>query len=177
MSKTLVQNYAKAFWGSLAGHPESQAMMSSLQEIGEAFKSDEIVSYFSSPVFSSEQKLKTVETVLKDKIPSELFATIRLLAENDRLSFLPQIFESMVSLKNDSMGVKQGTIYSAVELSKEEVQKIELVVGAKISSKVLLNLKIDNKIKAGVRVEVDGWTFDDGLDYHELKLTEYLKRS
>lgn len=177
MSNTLVQNYAKAFWGSIANHPEAPAMMASFGEIGQAFKNDEILAFFSSPVFSSEQKLKAVEAVFKDKLPSDLFAPIRLLAEKDRLGFLPEICDAMVSLKNESLGIKQGVVYSAVDLSKDEIQKIETVIGLKIKSKVLLHLKIDNEIKAGVRVEVDGWTFDDGLDFHELKLTEYLKRS
>lgn len=177
MSNTLVQNYAKAFWGTLSHHPESKTLISAFTEIGEAFKSEDTVAFFSSPVFSVDQKMKVIDGVFKDKIPADLYVQLKLLAEKDRLSFLPRISEAVVSLKNETLGIKQGNVFSPIELSSDEISKIEVLIGSKIASKVSLKLKIDEQIKAGVRVEVDGWTFDDGLDYHELKLTEYLKRS
>lgn len=177
MNNTITQNYAKAFFGEISKHPESAALFGAIEKIGEIFADQEVLTFFSSPVVSSEQKLNVITSVFKEKIPNELFLNLKLLSEKDRLEYLPSIAQAMTKIRNDELGIKMGFIYSAVALDKSEITKLESTIGTKIKSKVSLAFRLEKNMKAGVRIEVDGWTFDDGLDYHELKLTEYLKRS
>lgn len=104
------------------------------------------------PNLSDAQVAGTFITILSGRLSAEAENLLRVLAENGRVSLLPEIRAQFETLKNQREGVVEAEVQSAFELTEAQitdlVQRLEKMTGRKVRTKVVVN----KDLIAGVKV-------------------------
>jgi ATP synthase F1 delta subunit len=98
---------------------------------------------------------------------------ILVLVDKGRAGHFPRIVRQYELLLHESQGFSHGIIYSAVNLSKEQLSSFENKVGEMIDKKVRLDNRNDKSLIGGVRIFVEGRLIDASVK----KRLDHLKES
>ena len=83
-----------------------------------------------------------------------------MLAENKRLTLLPEIQTLFEELKSDEEGVKEALIVSAFPMDDAQVAQVLPALEQHFSSKLKPRVTVDSSLIGGVKVEVGDEVFD-----------------
>ena len=172
------RRYAKALLSVVKQKGIHAKAFAELQGVSDAFQKDSAISaYFENPMISSTQKVAAVKSAFQGKgLSEEVFNTLVLLAEKNRIQFLPEIVLAFQSYLDVEEGVTRGTVRSAQPLSAEAQKELEQKVAKVLNKKIVLTYQQDPKLLGGIVAQVGGWTFDDSIETHLTKLNEELNR-
>ncbi|HEU4500105.1 MAG TPA: ATP synthase F1 subunit delta, partial [Nitrospira sp.] len=127
MIKTAVaRRYAQALF-ELLDQSNIEAMRRTLHGLGQAMKqSSSLRHVVSSPAFGAEEKI-VVLTELGERLgcPPTGKAFFGQLVKKNRVGFLPDIAEAFAKLVDQSKGMQQVTVSSAVALPQAEQDRIK----------------------------------------------------
>ena len=172
------KRYAKALLAVTKQKGVHAKALGEIQVLAQAFCQDVTTkSYFTNPMISSDKKIQAVKEALSNKgVSEEVFNTIVLLGEKNRIDILEQVALAYRDLLDAEEGLTRGTIRSAQPLSAEAQKEIEEKINKILNKKIVLTYVQDQKLLGGVVAQVGGWTFDDSIDTHLKKLNEELNR-
>ncbi len=171
------RRYSRALYDSAKENKTAELVLSELKMLEQAIASDKsIAEFIKSPVVPSNEKITVLKNSLTAKVSPELAHFVLLLAENSRLNLLTEIAKGFEEITDEGNGVVRGLVRSAAALSAESRKKIEETVTKVTKKKVILSFTEDAKLLGGMVAQVGGWTFDDSLDSHLIRLGEDLKR-
>lgn len=88
---------------------------------------------------------------------------LNVLNENNRLVILPEISKQFNFLFNEELGIIPVKVFSAKELTDEEVKNIEKLLAKKLNKELSLEVILEPKLIAGVRIEYQGLVFDQSI--------------
>lgn len=135
----------------------------------------EISQFFASPIVSSADKVKAF-AALKGKLSAPVENLLSVMADKDRLEFIPDLAVALESLIDAKHGVTRGTVRSATALDAEQVKSLEATVRKVTGKQVILKFEVDPSLIGGLIAKVGGWTFDDSLTTHLTSMKEGLSR-
>ena len=104
------------------------------------------------PRLSDAQRAGLFIAVLGGRLSGDAENFVRVLAQNDRLTLLPEIREQFEALKNDREGVVEATLQSAFELTEAQLQDIVARLEKKTGRKVRPHVSVDRELIGGVRI-------------------------
>ena len=104
------------------------------------------------PRLSDAQRAGVFISVLGGRLTGEAENFLRVLAQNDRLTLLPQIREQFEVLKNEREGVLEAEVQSAFELSDAQLKDIVQRLEKKTGRKVRAHVSVDRELIGGVRL-------------------------
>lgn len=172
----VAKRYAKAYYDSV-DKGSTESLLNELREVASGLARDPaVVAWFKSPVVDEAAKAKVIEQVLGAKTSKQTTQFVNLLVSKSRLDFISEIAAAFEQLVDAAHGVTRGTIKSAVVLTEEYQKQIKEKVEAVIGKKVIFTYEVDPKLMGGMIAQVGGWTFDDSLESHFLRLNEELNR-
>ncbi len=172
----VVQKYAKALFDVTYEKGSSGDCAQQLAEISKAFSPD-VLSFFSNPFNSQDNKVSIVRSTLEGKATPEVFNFLCLLAENNRMGLLAEIVREYAAQVQLSAGITKGKLFSAVDVSQEFLKQVEAQASKALNKKVELVFEKDPSLVAGYKVQVGGWTMDDSADAHlRILKDELLKK-
>ncbi|MDY6890635.1 MAG: F0F1 ATP synthase subunit delta [Pseudomonadota bacterium] len=128
----------------------------------------------SNPALSSEQKADLVLSVLDAKADGAGRNFVRLLAENGRLSLLPEISAQFERLKANLEKRVDVDLTTAFPLEDALQEKLAKALGTKLGRKVKLTSRVDNSIIGGVVVRSDDLVIDGSVRARLAKLAEAM---
>lgn len=109
----------------------------------------------------------------KQKLLKELFTKITLsdvvqnflllLARKDRMRHLPEVLDAFSEVRLEAEGGIRGHVISAEPMSESDLQSLSQAFGKKLGKKVAFQVREDASLLAGVRVVVNGVTYDGSL--------------
>jgi F-type H+-transporting ATPase subunit delta len=171
------RRYARAIFELTRGNGIQERVFNELRSLKQSYTSDAAVAEFlSSPMITPTNKVAALQAALSGKITSEVLNLLKLLAEKNRLEVLPEIVDAYEEIADSVHGVTRGKVVSAAPLSTEERKKIEETVTRVTKKKVILNFEEDTSLLGGMVAQVGGWTFDDSLKSHLVRINEDLNR-
>ena len=149
-----------------------------LNALIEVCSSKVAVDFYCSPLFSFEDKLSTVKKALgKEKVSEQLINFMTVLLKNKRLHYIKDIAKEYRSQADKEKSIVRGSVYTASDISKEELSELQDVVKKIISAKeVILDLVKDSDLIQDVRVEVGGYVIDSTLIRKYKNLETKLKK-
>lgn len=117
-----------------------------------------------SPVTTGKEKAKLIES-LSSKLGLEPLVTqfLMLLATKGRFNVLAEVRDVFVSVRLLSEGGMSGELVSAEKLSEADVASLAQAFGKKLSKKVVFKVSTDSKLLAGVKITINGVTYDGTL--------------
>ncbi len=135
----------------------------------------EFVELLDSAFLNGPQKDKIIDESFKDIDIEYLKTFIKVICANNRAYKIVYIFREFIKLANANIGVKAGVLYSAKELSKQEISDVEKAFEQKTNYKIELENVIDPKIVGGIKVVLDDKVYDGSIQGRMLSLKQRLQ--
>jgi F-type H+-transporting ATPase subunit delta len=86
-----------------------------------------------------------------------------MLAENGRVALLPEIAAQFTELKNASAGAADATVYSAFDISADQLSALVATLEKKFGRKLNPTVEVDPSLIGGVRVVVGDEVLDTSV--------------
>ena len=117
-----------------------------------------------SPVTSSKEKIAVIEEISKKTgISKTLTQFLSLLARKGRMSLLEEIGASFRTVRLEVEGGILGDLVSADPLSDSEIEGLSKAFGQKLGKRVSFKTSTDATLLAGIKITVNGVTYDGTL--------------
>lgn len=161
---------------SLVAEVYSDAFFSLSKEKNTLDACKEQLLFFQS-VFSEHETLKKVleDPSIRKREKKEILDTVfegcerdslnfvKLLIDKSRFYVFSQIVTNFVRKYNVQNNISEGIIYSAQEMSVEEIEQIQEVLSRKYNRKVELKNSIHTDLIGGFQVKLDGKVLDNSI--------------
>jgi F-type H+-transporting ATPase subunit delta len=115
---------------------------------------------FRNPELSSIRRAELVNAVAGDVLGAEENNFVRVLADNDRLSLLPEIRQLFDGLKDAHEGAKQAVIGSAFPLDEAATKALVADVEKKFGCRIHAKVTVEPELIGGVRIAVGDQVID-----------------
>lgn len=161
---TLAKPYAKAAFEYAKEHNVISDWESFLSIAGSVIESADFSVLLSNPAISATQKtgvLMDIYATQGGKSTIALSNFVAQLAENDRLSLLPEIVAHYSKLKSQELKQVDAYITSAYPLTDDQRRTLQERLAISTGSIVILHEEVDPKLLGGVTIKV-GDKFTDG---------------
>ena len=177
----VARRYAKALFAVALADSDKDAKVKygeDLNRLAELLENaPELIKIFRNPIFSVEEKKGVIVKILEKVVPSSIIQNFcLLLADKNRLAFLPEINAVYGALLDSAQGVLRGKLVTAVKLSdavqKNVVEKLEKESG----QKVILDCEVDQEIIGGLMLKIGDRVLDASIRAQLQILKENIKR-
>lgn len=119
-----------------------------------------------NPQLSATQKsdlFKSLASSVTSAMDGNEANLIELLAENERLSLLPEIASLFEALKRDAEGVKEATIYSAFPLDEKQLKDLIAELETHFKTRLNAQVLVDKSLIGGVKIVVGDQVLDTSV--------------
>lgn len=172
---TLARPYAKAAFEYAQAH-QQLANWSAMLGLAAAVSIDDTMQrVLKAPRLTSTEKATTFIEVCGDKFDAQAQNFIHVLAENDRLALLPDIFAQFELYKAEQEKSIDVDVTSAFALSDEQQDKLAKVLSARLGREVRLHAAEDATLIGGVLIRAGDLVIDGSVRGKLAKLAEALK--
>ncbi|MDR5617018.1 F0F1 ATP synthase subunit delta [Arsenophonus sp.] len=171
---TVARPYAKAAFDFAVENQLVDKWQNMLSFIAEATCNQQIGELLSGSI-APETLAKTFITICGDEIDEHVRNLIRIMAENGRLSTLPEVLKQFIQLRAFLESTVDIDVISATELNEKQQFKISAAMEKRLSRKVKLNCKIDKSVIAGVIIRAGDLVIDGSVRGRIERLTDVLQ--
>ena len=125
------------------------------------------------PMTTSKEKVALVEGIAK-KLGFQPLLTqfAMLLARKGRLSLISEMHDAFSSIRVTEEGGVIGKLVTAEPLGEADINSLAKAFGQKLGKKVAFQVATDSSLLAGIKVTVNGVTYDGTLRSQIQKLRE-----
>ncbi len=127
-----------------------------------------------SPRLSEEQTAELFIAVCEEKVDDQGRNFIRLLAENRRLTLLPEITALYEFMRREAEGRIDAEVVSAQEISKQQLAAIGNALKARFGREVNLTTRTDSDLLGGAIIRAGDLVIDGSIRGRLDKLTTAL---
>jgi F-type H+-transporting ATPase subunit delta len=163
---SVAKSYAKALYETAkeSGQPV-EPIERELEQFGEILeKSREAHIALCGPVTAAKEKMAATEAIAQKMGLSDTARRfLSLLAKKERLSILREIHEALTEVRLAAEGGVSGKLLSAEPMSASDVEGLAAAFSKKLGKKVAFRFYSDPSLLAGVKVTVNGVTYDGTL--------------
>lgn len=171
---TLARPYAKAaFEHAHAGAALEQ--WSSMLAMADAVASDDkVAELLASPDMTSAMLSETFTTLCGDALDQAGRNFVATLAENKRLSLLPQIREQFEELKSQQQHTVDVAVTSAFDLDESQQQALAARLRDMLKCEVQMHTEVDQALLGGVLIRAGDLVIDGTVRGKLAKLAEVM---
>ncbi len=163
MSK-IGSTYAKALFDVALEENVLETMKADFNAFVEALKLEpSYMDVLKHPKLSKEDKKSLVSRVLANNTSHLLTNFLMVLIDKDRINMLGEILVSFNEAVNTHLGITEGTVYSAVALSEEQLQTLTDTFTKKLAKEVKFNVVLDSSLIGGFKVSVNNVVYDNSI--------------
>ncbi|MGP4123738.1 MAG: F0F1 ATP synthase subunit delta [Sodalis sp. (in: enterobacteria)] len=171
---TVARPYAKAAFNFAVEHQDVahwQSMLAFLSEVSRNKQMTELLSHAVAP----KKLAETFIAVCGEEVNASGQNLIRVMAENKRLSVLPDVLKQFILLRAIQEATVEVDVISASALKEDQLAKISAAMKRRLSRKVKLNCKIDKSVVAGVVICAGGIVIDGSVRGRLERLADILQ--
>jgi F-type H+-transporting ATPase subunit delta len=130
-----------------------------------------------NPLFDLDRRQEVLAEVARATGMSQaVLGLLRLLLVKNRMRYLPFIVSGYHEMANESLGRVRARVYSAVDLTKEEGEKIKKKLAVVTGREVILETIRDPSLIGGAVTKIGGLVLDGSLRTQLLKIKESVAR-
>ena len=168
------KRYARAFYELASDKNSLEKLIEDFQVVSNTVvASKELKALFSVPMVSNSKIYEIIKAIFKGKIGDECFQCLEFLIHKNRLGIIEDIVADLVELFNKLNNIELIKIFSAFELSQEDIEKIKNKVGEKLGKKIMAETYLSQKLIGGFKIQVK----DQVYDFSILSQLEQLKHN
>jgi F-type H+-transporting ATPase subunit delta len=159
---TIARPYAEAIF-RVASSGDLAAWSALMSEMAQVVAHPDVKEFATNPKVSDRQVTDTFLSLLKSGTGPEVRNFVAMLAENGRLTLLPEIAEQFHALKNVQEGAADADITSAFAMSDVQVNDLVATLEKKFGRKLNPSVTVDPSLIGGVRVAVGDEVLDTSV--------------
>ena len=159
---TVARPYAEALF-RVAQNGDMAAWSALVGELAQIGANPDLQAYAGNPTVTQAQLADTIASLVKSPLNAEANNFIAMLAENGRIALLPEIGAQFAVLKNAQAGAADATVYSAFDLTAEQLDQLVATLEKKFGRKLNPTVDIDTSLIGGVRVVVGDEVLDTSV--------------
>jgi F-type H+-transporting ATPase subunit delta len=162
----VVNTYVRALYGAAVeqnvdakGFADLESNLMRLS--GAVIQSDDLRGILRSPTVTSEEKLGILKKIIVENSSSKLLEIfLGLLTQKGRLALVESLGDAFSKVRLEAQGAVLGLAESAEPLKDSDIQELSESFEKNLGKKVHFKTKIDPNLLAGVKVTVNGVTYD-----------------
>jgi F-type H+-transporting ATPase subunit delta len=159
---TIARPYAEALF-RVAKSGNLSAWSDLVSEMAQVASHPDVHALAQNPKLSDQQIGETFMALLKSPLNDQVRNFIMMLVETGRMSLLPEIAVQFHALKNAEEGAADAEIFSAFDLSSDQVKQLVSVLEKKFGRKVNPSVTVDPSLIGGVRVVIGDEVYDTSV--------------
>ena len=159
---TIARPYAEALFR--ATDPDlAPSLVAPLQQLAQVAGEPRLREFADNPKASAQQVSALIQSVLPAPLPAALQNLLQVVLENRRLGALGHIAAQYQALVDARAGVSQAIVYSAFEISDEQLADITAALARRFGRRLDTRVVIDPELIGGVRVVVSDEVLDTSV--------------
>jgi F-type H+-transporting ATPase subunit delta len=159
---TVARPYAEALF-RVAQNGDMAAWSGIVSELAQIGANPDMQAFAGNPNVTPAQLAETIASLVKSPLNPEANNFIAMLAENGRIALLPEIAAQFTELKNASAGAADATVYSAFDISADQLTALVATLEKKFGRKLNPTVEVDPSLIGGVRVVVGDEVLDTSV--------------
>lgn len=171
---TLARPYARAVFDHANSTDSLQAWSTGLQLLSVVSQQDKVQRLCGSPSLTAAQQADAVISVTGDELDQKMKNLVRLLAENGRLSLLPEVASQFEQFKANRERTVDVEIDSAFSIDSTTEQRLAAALEKKLDRSVNVNSKLDESLLGGVVIRAGDLVIDGSVRGKLGKLAEAM---
>ena len=160
---TLARPYAKAAFEAARERNELESWGRQMALADQIASNEAMRDALTQPQMNEEQSVALFTSIGGDRFTAEFVNFIRVLAENERLLLLPAINEQFVTLQQEAEQRMDVRVVSAIELSSEQSERMQLALAERFSKKIRLHNDVDPAMLGGAVIYAGDTVIDGSL--------------
>jgi len=179
-SSTVARPYAKALFDLANGERKLPEWSAALSAASAVLADTNARRALANPAFDVGARATLVGSIAGAIKGGELFTSsagknlLQLLAENDRLTALPEIAAQFDALKADAENKVKVTVTAATQVDGAIAEQIKKALQQKLGRAVELTLAVDASLIGGAIIQADDMVIDGSVRTRLQRLTEKL---
>ena len=158
---TLARPYAKAAFAYASEQGATDQWSNALQLLSAAVQDEAFSAYLSRPELTPAEQVGIFAKVLGEALTEAVSNFLTLLADNGRLTLLPEITTEYEQLKSQNNNTVDVVIESAFPLNQEQVQLLAQPLSKRLNSAVNVSVEVNPALIAGVVIRAGDQVIDD----------------
>ncbi|SFK13806.1 ATP synthase F1 subcomplex delta subunit [Nitrosomonas aestuarii] len=160
---TVARPYAEAVFKLAVAKNTLKEWSDMLLNAAEIAQNDQIKALVGNPVVSTKQLGELLLEIGNNKLNQEGRNFLMVLAENNRISVLPQISQLFEHLKAQHNNVLEANIVSAFDMKDAQLRKLITNLENKFKRKIVAKVQVNPELIGGVIVEIGDEIFDASI--------------
>ncbi|EEG33976.1 F0F1 ATP synthase subunit delta [Neisseria flavescens] len=156
---TIARPYAKALFSLAQEKNQIESWLGELKELAAVVQDEKVIAFIEQPETGASEKAETLKGLVGIK-NVELANFITVLAEQKRLLVLPEIYAQYQDLTLIHNNTKSAVVYSAYELSSQQLADVTDILTKRFNSKLDVVAKVAPELIGGIKVEVGDQVLD-----------------
>lgn len=157
---TIARPYAEAVFRLAQENGKLAAWAEQLSRLSAYAQNADVAACVANPGLTAGQKADLVKSLLGSGVDGDLASFIQVLADNDRLSVLPEIAASFEELKAAEEGVKDAVIHSAFAMSAADSAALLPALEKHFEAKLRPQVQLAPELIGGIKVVVGDRVLD-----------------
>ncbi|WP_211830652.1 F0F1 ATP synthase subunit delta [Kistimonas asteriae] len=171
---TCARPYAKAAYEVASENSALQSWSDMLRTSAAVSENDKIRRVLSSPVLTSREQADEFIRVCGDSLDKTGQNFIRTLADNKRITLLPQIADLFDRLKAEQERTADVEVISAFALKPEQLDRLAEKLRNRLGREVKLRTTVDDSLIGGVVIRADDMVIDGSVRARLAKLADAM---
>jgi F-type H+-transporting ATPase subunit delta len=160
---TLARPYAEAVFRMAKGENDLAGWSSRVQSLALIVSDAQVARLIADPAVSADRVAELIIEVAGADLGERGSNFVKVLAENGRLSVLPEIGTQFETLKANAEGTLEATITSAQELTPAQVDDLVAGLKAKFSRAVNVQVAVDPELIGGAVIAIGDQVIDGSV--------------
>lgn len=160
---TLARPYAEAVFRMAQDENDLSGWSSRTSGLAAIVRDEQMARLIADPAVSAERVADLIVEVAGSALGERGANFVKVLAENDRLSLLPEISAQFEALKANAEGTLEATITSAQALSQAQVDDLVAGLKAKFGRAVSVQVTVDPELIGGAVIAIGDQVIDGSV--------------
>ena len=160
---TIARPYAEAAFARAQETGQIPAWSSALNLLGALAADPAMAAQIANPEIPRDLARDMLLELGGDTLPAEARNLVKVLAENKRLSVLPEIDKVFEELETLHKGVRQVQVRSAYALDAQLQKLLESALKAKLKADVEITVEKDPSLIGGIEIRADDLVIDGSV--------------
>ena len=160
---TLARPYAEAVFRMAQGENDLAGWSSRIATLAAIVSDDQLARLIADPAVSADRVADLIIEVAGTDLGERGGNFVKVLAENDRLSVLPEIVSQFETLKASAEGTLEATITSAQALTQAQIDDLVAGLKARFDRAVNVQVALDPELIGGAVIAIGDQVIDGSV--------------
>ena len=160
---TLARPYAEAVFRMAQGESDLAGWSSRIATLAAIVSDAQVARLIADPAVSADRVARLIIEVAGADLGERGANFVKVLAENDRLSVLPEIGAQFEALKANAEGILEATITSAQELTQAQIDDLVAGLKTRFNRAVNVRVAIDPELIGGAVIAIGVQVIDGSV--------------